>query len=439
MVIQHNIQALNGNRICNRVLRAKNRASEHLASGYRINCSADNASGLAISEKFLSQVRGLGKAEDNIQHGISLLQTADGALGEISNVIHRIRELCVQGADDINVEDDREAIQKEIGHMSQCIDDILEHTEFNTKKILKLGEAYVKYVETVVGTLPPNVTISGNSLQSGALPPFTATTSADYAFATIDFSALQTAADVQTLLETGFYTTCCTCDNKYNIRFIDNNSEPSKNVGRNPVFDVNIHGLTNGADVVDAIVKSVTTNHYTEFMVDSTDSRKLCIYDNRPNQQAYPAQNRGILQPELIHTDAVIDDPSGLQIQVGPNARQLVQLDLPTLSSAVLGVDTLSVKSNLAANTSLGRVDIALDTVNRERSKIGALQNRLEHAYEYAMDAEENQQTAESLLRDADIADEMLLYASGDILAQVAQSMIVQANQKPETVLSLLS
>lgn len=439
MIIQHNMQAENGSGIFKRVNRDKKRDSERLSSGYRINRSADDAAGLAISEKLRTQIRGLSKAGDNIQDGISLLQTADGALSEISNVIHRMRELCVQGANDTNADEDRNAIQQELNHMSQCIDDILEHTEFNTMKILRLGDAYIDYVETVIGTLPPNVTLSSNILQSGALsPPGPGRPPANYAFATIDFSALKTAADVQTLLDTGFYTTCCTCDNKYNIRFVNNSSTPSQNVGRNPVFDVNIQGLTSGADVVNAIVRTVRTNHFTEFMVDPADRGKLIIYDNRPGQQPYPAQDRGVVEPQLIHTDAVINDPGGLQIQVGPNAGQLVPLNLPTLSSAILGVDMLNVGNNMVANRALELADEALDMLNFERSKIGALQNRLEYAYDYAMNAEENQQAAESRIRDADMADEMVAYTTKDILEQVAQSMIAQSNRKPEMVLSLL-
>lgn len=440
MIIQHNMQSENGNGIFKRVNRDKRRESERLASGYRINRAADDAAGLAISEKLRTQIRGLSRAGDNIQDGISLLQTADGALGEISNVIHRMRELCVQGANDTNAEEDREAIQQEMNQMSQCIDDILEHTEFNTMKILRLGDAYIDYVETVIGTLPPNVTLSSNVLQSGALSPSSPSRppANNYAFATIDFSALKTAADVQTLLDTGFHTTCCTCDNKYNIRFVNNGSTPSQNVGRNPVFDVNIQGLTSGAAVVNAIVRTVRTNHFTEFMVDPTDRGKLVIYDYRPGQQPYPTQNRGIVEPQLIHTDAVITDPGGLQIQVGPNAGQLVPLELPTLSSAILGVDMLNVNNNMIANHSLEQADEALAMLNLERSRIGALQNRLEYAYNYAMNAEENQQAAESRIRDADMADEMVAFSAKDILAQVAQSMIAQSNNRPETVLALL-
>ena len=131
------------------------------------------------------------------------------------------------------------------------------------------------------------MTLSSNVLQSGALSPSSPSRppANNYAFATIDFSALKTAADVQTLLDTGFHTTCCTCDNKYNIRFVNKSSTPSQNVGRNPVFDVNIQGLTNGEAVVDAIVRTVRTNHFTEFMVDPADHGKLIIYDYRPGQR----------------------------------------------------------------------------------------------------------------------------------------------------------
>ena len=134
----------------------------------------------------------------------------------------------------------------------------------------------------------------------------------------------------------------------------------------------------------------------------------------------------------------MITDPGGLQIQVGPNAGQLVPLELPTLSSAILGVDMLNVNNNMIANHSLEQADEALAMLNLERSRIGALQNRLEYAYNYAMNAEENQQAAESRIRDADMADEMVAFSAKDILAQVAQSMIAQSNNRPETVLALL-
>lgn len=276
MIIQHNMQAQNGNRIYKRAMRARGDASERLASGYRINRAADDAASLSISEKLRTQIRGLDKAKDNIQNGISLIQTAESAMGEINNVMQRMRELCVQGANDTYVDADREDIQREIAELANCIDNIVDFTEFNTKKILNLGEAYTTYIETVVGILSPKVQISGD-LQSGVFPPLTPITGANYAFSVMDFSAIQNTADVQSLVETGFYSTCCTCDNKYNIRFTDNNSELSKNVGRNPVFDVNIDGLTNGAAVVEAIVKTVATNHYTEFMIDPANRYQLYI------------------------------------------------------------------------------------------------------------------------------------------------------------------
>ena len=125
MVIQHNMQAQNGSRTFKKVNRQKGRESERLGSGYRINRAADDAAGLSMSEKLRTQIRGLSKAEDNIQNGISLLQTADGALGEVTNVVQRMRELCVQGANDTYVEADREAIQKELNELSDCIDNIL--------------------------------------------------------------------------------------------------------------------------------------------------------------------------------------------------------------------------------------------------------------------------------------------------------------------------
>ena len=271
MVVQHNLTAMNANRQLGITTGQQAKSSEKLSSGYRINRAADDAAGLTISEKMRSQVRGLNKASDNAQDGISLIQTAEGALNEAHSILQRMNELATQAANDTNTTSDRNAIQAEIDALTSEIDRIASTTQFNTQNLLSGG-------------------FKDKKLQVGAL----------------------------------------------------NGQKISITIG---AMNATTLGINNGT-------KSVTT------------------FTN--------------------------------------------------------------------AGKAMSTFQKAISKVSSQRSALGALQNRLEHTVANLDNVAENTQSAESRIRDTDMAEEMVEYSKNNILAQAGQSMLAQANQSTQGVLSLL-
>ena len=269
MVVQHNLTAMNANRQLGITTSAQAKSSEKLSSGYKINRAADDAAGLAISEKLRSQIRGLNQASDNCQDGISLIQTAEGALNETHSILQRLNELAVKSSTDTNTTEDRGYIQQEVSALTAEVTRISTDTEFNKMKLL-----------------------------------------------------------------------------------------------------------------------------------DSSYKGKL--------------------------------------IQVGANNGQTISVSIGSMSAKALGISGLSLSSQASAAKAISTIAAAVKTVSNQRSKLGALQNRLEHTIANLDTASENAQSSESTIRDTDMASEMVNYSKNNILAQAGQSMLAQANQSSQGVLSLL-
>ncbi len=269
MRVQHNMASANTNRQLGITTGNLSKSTEKLSSGYRINRAGDDAAGLSISEKMRGQIRGLEQASTNAQDGISLIQTAEGALNETHSILQRMRELSVQASNDTNVTTDRTAIQSEINALASEITRIADQTEFNTMKLL-------------------DGTFSGKSLQ------------------------------------------------------------------------------------------------------------------------------------------------------VGANSSQTIKVGIKTMNAAALSVNAIKVASHGVATNAITKINDAISKVSTSRSNLGALQNRLEHTIANADNTAENLQSAESRIRDVDMAKEMVKYSKDNILQQAAQSMLAQANQSTQGVLSLL-
>ncbi len=276
MIVQHNMSALNTNRQLGITNKALSKSTEKLSSGYRVNRAADDAAGLSISEKMRGQIRGLNQASSNAEDGQNLIQTAEGALGEIHSVIQRMRELVVQASNDTNVSADRTAIGLELQALSSEIDRIASQTEFNTMKLLSGG------------------------------------------------------------------------------------------------------------------------------------------FSNKV-------------------------------LQVGANASQTIKFSISGMTSDKLGITVATIANNVkgkvagsAISPLISTVNKALSIVSQQRSKLGALQNRLDHTIDNADNMAENLQSSESKIRDVNMADEMVTYSAKSILQQAGQSMLAQANQATQGVLSLL-
>lgn len=273
MVVQHNMQAMNTNRQLGITTSAQAKSTEKLSSGYKINRAGDDAAGLAISEKMRSQIRGLDKASTNAQDGISVVQTAEGALNEVHSILQRMNELATQAANDTNTSKDRNSLSLEISQLGSEIDRIASTTQFNTMNLLD-----------------------------------------------------------------GSFT--------------------------------------------------------------------------------------------------------GKNLQVGALSGQSIELKISSMKASALGLGThasgLKVSSFATAGATMSKVQKAIDDVSTQRATLGAVQNRLEHTIANLDTTSENTSAAESRIRDTDMASEMVTYSKNNILAQAGQSMLAQANQSTQGVLSLL-
>lgn len=483
MVIKNNLVAHNANRQIKNVSLANSKSAEKLSSGYRINRAADDAAGLAISEKMRRQIKGLTQASRNAQDGISLVQIADGAMSEISDILHRGTVISVQASNDTLTRQDREYLQQEIVQLVDEIDHIADRTTFNEIEILKGNDP----INIAIGGLPEWASFDDATIEAkGHL-----TKDGDSLISKIDFSMLdKPGADMRKLtsdlIGKGFGTTCCTCSNYYSIKFVEGTGNSKETSGSNYIFNVGVEGITSSEDLINRI-KAATdggkpADHYTEFKSDG--SGNLVISDNRSVAATHivASGERGRVKSGVVY------EKKGLDIQVGAEAWQVIRMELPAINSNLLGlsagsdggiVNTWSKefvvydeksntdrtipnpnydpdaedKSGSPPSGSLASVDVttfggaqnailsfknANSYVSNERSRMGAYQNRFEHTIKNLDNVVENTTSAESQIRDTDMAEEMVKYSNTNIVQQAANSMLAQANQKNQGVLSLL-
>lgn len=404
MIINHNIAALNTHRQLSANTANTNKNIEKLSSGLRINRAGDDAAGLAISEKMRGQIRGLDQASRNAQDGISLIQTAEGALNETHSILQRMRELSTQAASDTNTTQDRDELQKEMNQLTSEINRIGNTTEFNTQKLLN-GEkdgAEVKAVAAVAGEYSitlgatSNIVIDGKTFTYDAAGDGTGGKFKDAASLALAIAA-------------------------------------------------------------DAVLK----DKYTA----SDDTGKLKLVQKTGFESATaPVTTGGTLAtttPGVTKVDAVAADPTKtMKFQIGANQNQSLSLDIADMRASALGISitgtanaklgvtdgtnntvteqALDIGSADNAAKAITTVQSAIDKVSSERAKLGANQNRLEHTINNLGTSSENLSAAESRIRDVDMAKEMMEQTKNNILAQAAQAMLAQANQQPQGVLQLL-
>ena len=415
MIINHNMNALNAHRNMGVNNTAAGKSMEKLSSGLRINRAGDDAAGLAISEKMRGQIRGLEKSSRNASDGISMIQTAEGALNETTNILQRMRELAVQSANDTNTSDDREQLQKEMTQLGEEIDRIANNTEFNTKKLLNgnMGVATTAVKGTVVnkGNIDAAADkeekfvelkdAQGNKLGIALNDKVTAT----WSVGGTQFSAeLTIAADskLDTLfnLMKGNGTAGNTMEK---VEILNGTiTATAKDTGTTK----QINGLSIEVKSATGERKEAASNALSSFAVGTKAS------DIRTNGSA--------------------------NLQIGANANQQLNLSIEDMRATALGVKNLQVGTQSQANTAINVIDEATKRVSSERANLGAAQNRLEYTISNLDNTAENLTSAESTLRDVDMAKEMMEYSKNNILSQAAQSMISQANQQPQNVLQLL-
>ena len=457
MVVQHNMQAANANRMLNVTTSAQSKSTEKLSSGYRINRAADDAAGLTISEKMRKQIRGLDQASTNAQDGVSSVQTAEGALTEVHSMLQRMNELATQAANGTNSKDsDRQAIQDEIDQLTTEIDRVSETTKFNETYLLK-GEAGTKTINMkahdagLKGTLTDNgdgtATFVMDSLKDGdsvSIGGKTYTIGSKKA----DVAAMITAAG-QTFTVNG-----------QEITTIDtyNDKDTDQKAGKYTVADAKAL-VKDGATVKlgKDEYKVMTDNDTNE--IDDTDasviskdvayglaSKELLaanqIGDTKGSARVADAGTKADGSFKITTGQAEVANSLSFSLHVGADADMTnkIQVNIDAMDSASLGIKGLNVKdaSGNAATYAVDAISDAISKVSSQRSSLGAVQNRLEHTINNLDNVVENTTTAESRIRDTDMAEEMVNYSKNNILAQAGQSMLAQANQSNQGVLSLL-
>ena len=442
MIVAHNLLAENASRQYKMNVKSKNVTMEKLSSGYKVNRAADDAAGLSISEKMRNQIRNLNQAVNNAQDGISLIQVADGAMAEIQSMLHRSTELCTQAANDTNTAEDRAAIQAELNEIITEIDNIADKTRFNNRYLLKGDDFSIttSLPPVIKGALPAWATIDTTSATNGYMSDTYTDTNRDAHVATIlDFSNF-TPDQIQASVDTGFYTTCCTCTSHYSILFTADATNDVETSGNHYIYKVGLDGAQTANDVYQRILDATNNgnpnSHYTEMII---DNGKLVIYDNRTNVTA--DANYGKIGPGVAYSSGGDDtyDQGDLYLQVGANSGENLKISLPSISSNLLGISNIDVSTHASASQELDDIHNAIIYVSANRSRMGAYQNRLEYTINNLENYSENLTSAESTIRDTDMATEMTKFSKENILAQIGEAMIAQANQQAEGVLALLN
>lgn len=385
MVVRSNIMAVNAQRQLGMNNSQVGKALEKLSSGYRINRAGDDASGLAISEKMKAQIKGLDTASLNSQDGISLVQTAEGALTEVHNMLNRMSELATRAANGINEDTNRASLQKEVAKLQEEIDRISEGINFNNLKLLDGSQTYAGN-EALIGQ-GTEFGVRGLSVEGGNL-------SAD-AEISVDISGDSVGTITVTCNGTDVvFTTTQTGKGFYSIT-----ADVSK--------------------VTDESVKKAWAGVTINFSVDqaSTDG------NYKAGAQTFTAGKN-----------------ESMQLQIGDTADSFNQLkvSIGSMSSAALGVDKVDISTQDGAAKAIDIIRNAIDRVSSQRASLGATQNRLEYTINNLDTASENLQAANSRIRDTDMAKMMMEYTKMNVLTQSAQAMLAQANQQPQSVLQLL-
>ena len=412
MRINHNIAALNTNNKLSANQKATNSSLEKLSSGLKINKAGDDAAGLAISEKMRGQIRGLDQASANASDGISLINTAEGALSETHSILQRMRELAVQSSTDTNTDNDRTEIQKEVTQLNSEIDRIASTTQFNTKNLLdgSMGAG--------VGTAVANVN-RNNAVSIGT----------------------SGTTQIDTLLNATGNSLGITSGDSVTVTFVTNDGT------------VHTNSLTvSGASVVNDLVAlaSGTSASYgaatasgamnltasTAGFTNAINGVTITVKDSTGTARA-GATNALSSFTETTQAANVRADGQAT-FQIGANTGQNMQVSIENMGTAALGTKGLQVGNQGQANVAITVLDGAITKVSAERSKLGAVTNRLDHTINNLSTSSENATSAESRIRDVDMAKEMTEFTKNNILSQAAQSMLAQANQAPQKVLSLL-
>lgn len=432
IVINTLLPSLNAQGQINKNERSYKKSIAKLASGYKINKSADDASGLAVSEKMRNKITALDTDSMNCEDGINLLQTADGAMEEINEILQRCTMLAGKAANGTLGKEERRIIRNEIDELHEEIFRIKDSVKFNERKILKTEGDKI----SINGSLPSWASADTESLSGSVLGGKYNDGSDDYVAAVIDISSFS-PEDIPDSVGKGFYTTCCTCDNFYSVKFTDSDQSTMKTSGNNYIFEVSLKGVKTPKELYERI-KLETANLGTHYSEIKYDDGKMYIHDNRKGVKPDPDNNRGLFGGGVAYESSeVIED---LSFKIGDTSTKADKLDikLPDISARKLGLSNIDVINPDNAMKAIEVYKNAGKVITDARGKIGAYQNRLEHTINTLTQASENTTESRSRIMDTDMAKESTELARFSILSQSSQAMLAQANSQPEGILSLI-
>ena len=522
MIIQHNLSALNANRQLNIVRKTGSKSAEKLSSGYRINRAADDAAGLSISEKMRKQIRGLTKAKENVEDGISLCQVADGAMAEMHDMTNRMNELCVQAANGTNSADDRSYIQMEIDNIVEEFGRIINTTKFNEVYIFRGEEPFQALAGSEIEYAPSGTGIGsvegvtayegsnfGDALDEDIYNSTDwITTSTPFSGAKrkrncawidfTDFEASSREEFIAKLNGQGFDSSCCYCDLYAGIKFVSNVTKDARTSPNGISYDyhqlplppaipnpsdskeqvrIDLNDIWNRYEkdkskslgevicesLVDVIEQAGMNEPHSLLTQDlvgyayKKGTGKLYILDSVDGSYSpgagsstfsvTPRSDTGELETVKMDTNKPVPPkvgqitPQQLAIHAGADAdgTNKVIMKMPTFKNENLKINSVSVLTEDLATTSIDVLTDVLHVISSNRSRIGAYQNRLEHTSLNLDNIVENTTDSESKIRDTDMANEIVRYSNNTILTQAGQSILSQANNNTQAVLSLLS
>lgn len=470
MRINHNISALKANNQLNRTNGGLDKSLEKLSSGFRINRAADDAAGMAISQKMKTQIAGLEQASRNASDGISIIQTAEGALTEVNSMLQRMRELAVQASNATNTTNDRKSIQAEIDQLRDEIQRISDTTEFNTKKLLNgsidkqtytdnSNVALVSLSDTVdtgdyeieIMASPKKAVQTGDTVDTADTTYFDAVTKGIKFSGTINVNGNEVEIEEGETLEAIYEKLRDVCDlANINCTITTPDNElnfETKEYGESKYIEINcdnnslkaalgLNSITgSAAKAMGENAKVSLVDGFKTTATVSSSGNMVKITDSNGFEMTYDIGSGAAVGDTI---KIVVLDAGPMQLQIGANEGQTMDVRIPKVTPKTLGIDMVNICTDEGAQEAITLFENANNQVTGIRAKLGAYQNRLEHSISNLDTTAENMTEALSRIEDVDMAKEMATYTQLNVLAQAGTSMLAQANERPQTVLSLL-
>lgn len=462
MIITHNMPAMFILNQRNVATAEKRKDMERLSSGYKINRAADDAAGLTISSNMRWQIRGLNRAAQNVQEGVSFIQVADGALKEVHDMLQRMNELSVQSANDTNTDEDRDALQKEVDKLASEITRIGKTTHFNGLYMfdkLRPGDPEVTNITDLVKCA---------SADAGYLKEaYQASDGSWYSAAKLDFSSIN-SGNIAKLYDKSFSFNCSwACSEAFKFTFINGNgnSDSATDLAGSVQhkYKIDIHGMTKGSEIVDKMWNYINAHPTSNGATPGIDGGILVSHSNllikssanefwivgttkrtseAAAKSAYPTNyppSGAIDASQITKADDSNDLRNLVTIQSGCIRPDHFDVYVDRMNANLLGVDNLKLTDYSSASTAIEKVQNAIDKVSKQRSMLGAEQNRLAKALNIDQNTSENTQAAESKLRDTNFAEGTLKLARTRLLENVSVEMLRNNKQDAQGVLLMFA